>query len=160
MAKFFSKQKPRVVKFRAWDSKYQYMNYKVLVGHWSSDKHYQEEFKTYTACSMYIEPSNVDYECRPHWGHFEYYHEDVKLMQFSGEYDKNKQEIYEGDILSAEGCWSIRVEFRDGCFVVMDLDRVRYLNRVTEIPFNRFDLSKYEVVGNIYEHPHLLERGK
>ena len=81
----------RTIKFRAWDEKYKYMNYKVIVGMWGEDVLDDEN---YTACSMRIEPEYVDYKCEPHWGHFEPYHSDIKLMQFTGMKDKNDKERY------------------------------------------------------------------
>ncbi|MGL5713387.1 MAG: hypothetical protein ACRCX2_10240 [Paraclostridium sp.] len=55
----------RTIKFRAWDEQFKYMNYKVVVGMWGNDV---LDDKNYTACSMWIDPKNVDYKCEPHWG--------------------------------------------------------------------------------------------
>ena len=84
----------RTIKFRAWDNHYKYMNYKVIVGVYGEWEKVKDD-KDYTSCSMWIEPRNVDYKCEPHWTNFEPYHEDIKLMQFTGLYDKNKVPIYE-----------------------------------------------------------------
>ena len=68
------------------------------------------------------------------------------LMQFTGLHDKNGKEIYEGDILRFEN--------------LPDLDIVE----ATDGGWNPFIDSMetdgawhYEVIGNIYENPELLE---
>ncbi|WP_249334494.1 YopX family protein [Zhenhengia yiwuensis] len=139
----------RAIKFRAWDAKYKYMNYKVMVGMYGDNVMDDEN---YTACSMWIEPKKVDYKCEPHWGNFEPYHKDILLMQYTGLKDNNGKEIYEGDIVEAQ-CIGGRdfkgvVKFYD-CEFVID-------NGEDAIPlFDKVDLRI--VMGNIYENPELLE---
>lgn len=69
-------------------------------------------------------------------------------MQFTGLHDKNGKEIYEGDILRRLNGRIDVVEFESGCFVVRhpngDCDFIAQVNN-------------YEVIGNIYENPELLE---
>lgn len=83
--------------------------------------------------------------------------EDYILMQYTGCKDKNKNEVYEGDILQREGEWSIRIEFEKGIFFIRDLNRIRYINKITIIPMALFEIEEFEVVGNIYQNPELLE---
>ena len=68
---------------------------------------------------------------------------DYPLMQFSGIYDRNDNEIYEGDILSDEDGDISIVKFEEGVFGTC----------------NTYALCSYpydmEVIGNIYENPDL-----
>ena len=71
-------------------------------------------------------------------------HEGYELMQYTGLNDKNGTEIYEGDILLSGDLVDV-VTFSEGCF---HLKNAGYL--ISE-------LRVYEVIGNIYENPELLE---
>lgn len=79
---------------------------------------------------------------------------DCKLMQYTGLKDKNGKEIYEGDILGntyghrSEVIWS---ESRAGYWI-------RRLNweRNGEDTWHILTFSA-EIIGNIYEHPNLLQ---
>lgn len=136
----------RAIKFRAWDAKYKYMNYKVMVGMYGDNVMDDEN---YTACSMWIEPKKVDYKCEPYWAHFEPYHKDILLMQYTGLKDKNGKEIYEGDIVRLP-------EDEDYKYYSIIYSK----NRLGFTLSNGcgFGLSYgIEVVGNIYENPELLE---
>ena len=89
----------REIKFRAWDDHYKYMNYKVLVGTYGEWENVKDD-KNYTACSMWIEPDKVDYECEPHWAHFEPYHKDIHLTSLLNylkpipSYSRNIEPLY------------------------------------------------------------------
>lgn len=89
--------------------------------------------------------------------------DDLIFMQSSGLFDKNKIEIFEGDIV----IWKMiltpydhelnpsgfnQVIVKDGNFVLENTDGC---------PFEFLkDLDEIEIVGNIYENPELLERTK
>ena len=80
-----------------------------------------------------------------------------ELMQFTGLKDKNGVEIYEGDIIELEDriC---KINFNEycGCW---DLEFIRYTkdNSCVFKGVNYKNWCKYEVIGNIYDNPELLE---
>lgn len=135
----------REIKFRVWDNKYKYMNYKVLVGIYGDWEKVKDD-KNYTACAMWIEPDKVDYKCEPHWAHFEPYHKDIHLMQYTGLKDKNGVEVYEGDKVKAKfyGKEVVgEIGFDSSCFLLWN-------SCVSDNQL--FIFTDIEVIGNIYEN--------
>ena len=84
--------------------------------------------------------------------------EEVKLMQYTGVKDKNGKEIYEGDIvlikLDETSTWyKTVVKFKEGAFIASLIDGEDYI-----YIFNRgFDSNDFEILGNVYENPELLQ---
>ena len=78
------------------------------------------------------------------------------IGQFTSLYDKNKNEIYEGDILKVPGTREIiEVRFVRGFFAFLwngNLD--------DEAPINAPTQEWAEVIGNIHDNPKLLKRKK
>ena len=75
------------------------------------------------------------------------YHKETPVMQFTGLRDKNGKEIYEGDICKIGNGFShsagiYDIKWEKGCYFVGG----GWLCGVSLI----------EIIGNIHEHPHLL----
>lgn len=76
---------------------------------------------------------------------------EIVLMQFTGLHDKNGVEIYEGDIIEYKTVYEwdkkpikrAEVVFENGVFSPMGVE---------------MDLSRSEIIGNIYENPELLKK--
>ena len=89
-------------------------------------------------------------------GSYAKYGSNLILMQYTGFKDIKGQEIYEGDILAHQDYWWIRIEYDSGSFMVRDVDKVRYNNKICNIPIGDFDISKWRVIGNIFENKELF----
>lgn len=136
----------RSIKFRAWDDKndkwllgYEYEGLggfsltgeTVLMGEWGN------------VFWSFISDEDKDFE-------------DLKVMQYTGLKDKNGQEIYEGDIVSAENRYYI-VEYREQyCDYVFTYTKKNWKRvKVSKQNITRLDI---EVIGNKFENPELIDK--
>ena len=152
-------------KFRAWDKTRNEMNYKVMVGNCDTDD------DNWTCPIIWIEESKD-------WLHFDDYE---CIMQSTGLKDNNGREIFEGDILkfndewneychegyvdgSVEGINFVEVVRGEACF---EFGKTKYPEsslfiRMEDehLTFDELIKSKdfeFEIIGNVYENPELLE---
>lgn len=134
-----------ILKFRAWDRTRNEMNYRVMVGNCDTND------ENWTCPSIWVED-------KQRWVHFDDYE---CIMQSTGLHDKNGKEIFEGDVIAIE---------------VDDTEtpinaRVSQNSKIGVLMFHVFEDNEdvplvellednsvaFEIVGNIYENPELLE---
>ena len=95
---------------------------------------------------------------------FKYRKNEVELMQYTGLKDKNGKEIFEGDILRDTDSEIYYVDFIRGCFYLRtNYKSFPHLGWAEWLPMCEIDRLAnpvdFEIIGNIYENPDLLEVG-
>ncbi|UXR50994.1 YopX family protein [Staphylococcus simulans] len=134
------------IKFRVWDSLENKMRYDIGVIEFNAfDKNVSAlAFNHHLDDTGYGEIDNSQSE---------YYNAlCFKLMQYTGLKDKNGKEIYESDIVRNLYGELYVVEWLDGSFVLTEFYNGGYDHYIID------SSTEYEVLGNIYENPELLER--
>lgn len=129
-----------IPKYRAWDKMRKEMNYKVLVGNCD------EEDENWTCPIIWNEEAKD-------WLHFD----DYKCIMLSTcLVDKNGQEIFEGDIVDYKGRKAvIKWHGSYASFIYRFIDEPQTIKTEWNILYLAY--MKFEIVGNIYENPELLE---
>lgn len=79
------------------------------------------------------------------------WHTDVELLQSTGLKDAHGTEIYEKDIVRDSYGDVFLIEWLDGSFVLTDFFSGGYDHCSID------DSEAYEIIGNQFEHPHLLK---
>lgn len=82
---------------------------------------------------------------------------EVELMQFTGLFDKNSKEVYEGDIVMHEEGLNIIV-YKNAAFVAEII--TSYDGQSNDSYYAHELENACTVVGNIYENPELLKEAK
>ena len=137
----------REIKFRAWDNKKK----EWLLGY---------ELKNLGGFSLFGESMLLGEWCSILntflFSRDGYEPEDLKVMQYTGVKDKNRREIFEGDIVKDDS-------IRGGMWVVCWNAEMGSWADTAEAGKSKYGLYKslgtvMEVVGNIYENPELLNQ--
>ena len=133
----------REIKFRAWHKDLGKMLHAYVIS-WATHagKEYLSECRGY-----YPENNQVIFSF-----------DDVELMQYTGLKDKNRVEIYEGDILKVfeeDGSETIASVKWGDHYPAFTLEP-----EIEDLEYNSLQhaalVQSCEIIGNIYEHPHLL----
>jgi uncharacterized phage protein (TIGR01671 family) len=102
----------------------------------------------------YVELEFADGDCLP-FGDIDWTTDRVHYLQFTGLFDKNGVEIYEGDILGAcvmnTSIVHCEVGFYNGCFIVRTLSGERFGDKLEN------HAARVAIIGNIYENPEFLK---
>lgn len=159
----------REIRFRAW-VKEVHENGEFAYGGYMINPHELKSLLLGGVTSLMTGPRGVGIEYYvtgsyplPMFGSLEFMRSDeIEIMQYTGLKDRNGKEIYEGDILQSTLTHQQvgKVIFEDGIYSALWIknnpfgDDSPYSSVLYRVRHN------VEIIGNIYEHPHLLEEVK
>ena len=91
--------------------------------------------------------------------------DEIELMQSTGLKDKNGKELFEGDIATdGDTLGDIRNHQTLGFYIVDEKGKERFLSGTVDTEgfeeAKEFMENSFEIIGNIYENPELLEDKK
>lgn len=142
----------RAIKFHAWHKEEKRMYY-VGGFHHILEAYYTEperQFEPDIQKVYLLEDSPRT--CQKVW---QYPADEVELMEYTGLHDRLGKEIYEGDILKTNrGLFEVfwREDFAG--FYLRNVEDPRWLDLISMTG----NVAWGEVIGNIYEHPELVQR--
>lgn len=143
----------REIKFRAWDKQNKKFlsdsqNPSFIIIWWSGDV-----FPMYQTTDMdWAYHDYADLEDEKFW-------ENIELLQFTGFYDEDWNEIYEGDIVKINHPYDTTNDFTDAIGVVFWRDEeggFYHTNNNGRPPKKIWDYVR--VIWNIYENPNLIDK--
>lgn len=153
------------IKFRAWHN-YRKKMYEVQsidffwglvdLQWWQKDENGEEIHKTFQESingEVDDDLSNEDIAYNSVFG--------IELMQYTGREDENDIEIYEGDVISAQGHFSGYGWYDTGEHDYDFADVVKWDKTqlcYTCGGYNLGELDNIRIIGNIYENPNLLDK--
>ena len=155
----------REIKFRAWNGSAMIM---------PDDKSYYQHYLSF--CGNIVQKSSEGMACfggNDSWRVIR----KLELMQFTGLRDANGVEIYEGDVLKLEhgkhywiyvvsvidgfGSLLFACEIENNLSVDSESDRFTFQKQPVKLGSRRdFVSDRMRVIGNVFEHPHLLDEAK
>lgn len=144
----------RQIKFRVWDVEQNkflssYADKGIEFYHEQGKDWHEKQVRDIVPVSWFLQDHNNNLE-------------NYIVTQYTGLTDKNGKEIYEGDIVKYK-TWTgsydgtteehqTQVQFKDGAYYP------RYIDDECEDSWYSFKVYDLEVIGNIFEHKHLLEK--
>ena len=141
-------------KFRAWDKEIKEM-VRVIEFNWFCNSGCTKKTPSNVRTERTVKDEDGEYA---RTDEFDKISNKFELMQFTGLKDKNGKEIYEGDIIKAsyENEDEVGEVFYEKESAMFNIKGSSWFSEEDLLYSDRF----YEIIGNIYENPELLEAQK